>query len=290
MRVRQKIIAALLILAMGTMNVGTLSVYAAETENQNVIKEEKTKPESEEKDEEKPAQKTEADESTVDGSIEGGAMVDEPVVDESTEDESTTDEATGENPETIPEEKTTEIAPEQQGEKQDDKKEVELASGVYKIQLEANKNYVLDVAGGSTVNEANVQIYANNETDAQKWYITKAEDGWYRIKNVQSGKLLSSKSKEAKIGENINQNQQQESFGQRYKFYETGSGSCYITTESGTVLDVSAGRIANSSNVQLYGLNKTVAQKWCFAKARSTFGEDAEKQIADGYYTINMKK
>ena len=40
MRVRQKIIAALLILAMGTMNVGTLSVYAAETENQNVIKEE----------------------------------------------------------------------------------------------------------------------------------------------------------------------------------------------------------------------------------------------------------
>lgn len=289
MRVRQRIIVTLLILAMGTMNVGTLSVYAAETENQNVIKEEKTKPESEEKDEEKPVQKTEADESTVDGSIEGGSMEDEPVVDESTEDESTTDEATGENPETIPEEKTTEIAPEQQGEKQDDKKEVELASGVYKIQLEANKNYVLDVAGGSTANEANVQIYVNNETDAQKWYITKAEDGWYRIKNVQSGKLLSSKSKEAKIGENINQNQQQESFGQRYKFYETGSGSCYITTESGTVLDVSAGRIANSSNVQLYGLNKTVAQKWCFAKARSTFGEDAEKQIADGYYTINMK-
>ena len=52
---------------------------------------------------------------------------------------------------------------------QDDKKEVELASGVYKIQLEANKNYVLDVAGGSTANEANIQIYANNETDAQKW-------------------------------------------------------------------------------------------------------------------------
>ena len=40
MRVRQRIIAALLILAMGTMNVGTLSVYAAETENRNVIKEE----------------------------------------------------------------------------------------------------------------------------------------------------------------------------------------------------------------------------------------------------------
>ena len=65
MRVRQRIIVTLLILAMGTMNVGTLSVYAAETENQNVIKEEKTKPESEEKDEEKPVQKTEADESTV---------------------------------------------------------------------------------------------------------------------------------------------------------------------------------------------------------------------------------
>lgn len=40
MRVRQRIIVALLILAMGTMNVGTLSVYVAETENQNVIKEE----------------------------------------------------------------------------------------------------------------------------------------------------------------------------------------------------------------------------------------------------------
>ena len=199
MRVRQRIIAALLILAMGTMNVGTLSVYAAETENQNVIKEEKTKPESEEKDEEKPVQKTEADESTVDGSIEGGSMVDEPVVDEPTEDESTTDEATGENPETIPEEKTTEIAPERQGEKQDDKKEVELASGVYKIQLEANKNYVLDVAGGSTANEANIQIYANNETDAQKWYITKAEDGWYRIKNMQSGNCFPANLKKQKL-------------------------------------------------------------------------------------------
>ena len=48
------------------------------------------------------------------------------------------------------------------------KKKWNFVSGVYKIQLEANKNYVLDVAGGSTANERQMsRFYTNNETDAQ---------------------------------------------------------------------------------------------------------------------------
>ena len=70
-------------------------------------------------------------------------------------------------------------------------------------------------------------------------------------KNVQSGKLLSSKSKEAKLVKILTRISNRNHFGQRYKFYGDGKWKLlHYITESGTVLDVSAGRIANSSNVQ----------------------------------------
>lgn len=126
MRVRQRIIAALLILAMGTMNAGTLSVDAAEMENQKVTKEAQT--ESEGEGAEKPTQKIDADEPTVekptvDESAENEPEVDEPTVDESTEDGTQAEEpAEDESTADEPEEKAIENAPEQQTAKQDDRK------------------------------------------------------------------------------------------------------------------------------------------------------------------------
>ena len=42
-----------------------------------------------------------------------------------------------------------------------------IEEGTYTIQAAANTNYVLDIAGGSTSDGGNVQIYSKNNTLAQ---------------------------------------------------------------------------------------------------------------------------
>lgn len=255
MKLGKKVITILLILVMTTMNIGTSVAYAE-------IDEETTTEEKEP--DQKASSRLEKDEEIKEDVQEDTVSEEESISGEKTLSENNSED----------EEKKVE--------------EAEIEDGVYKIQVGGNRNFVLDVSGGNTEDGANIQIYINNETDAQKWYVTKQEDGWYQIKSVQSGKLLSSASKNGKSVENINQNSLDETMGQKYKFYRTESGSYYIASESGNVLDIAYGEIANLSNVQLHESNETATQQWYLEKTRSSLGEDAEKQIEDGYYTINI--
>ena len=65
-----------------------------------------------------------------------------------------------------------------------------IANGVYKITTGVNSGKVLDVANGSYDNQANVQIWDNGGSQQQKFEITYKEDGYYEIKNTNSGKVL----------------------------------------------------------------------------------------------------
>ncbi|KAA8825478.1 hypothetical protein EMO92_05340 [Bifidobacterium reuteri] len=48
---------------------------------------------------------------------------------------------------------------------------ISIPNGTYKIASAKKSSAVLDVSGGSTANAANVQLYAGNDTDAQKWVV-----------------------------------------------------------------------------------------------------------------------
>lgn len=64
---------------------------------------------------------------------------------------------------------------------------------------------VLDVAGGSKQNGANVQQYASNGTNAQKWRITVDSANRLTFLNVNSGKALDVSGGIASAGRNVHQ-------------------------------------------------------------------------------------
>lgn len=80
-----------------------------------------------------------------------------------------------------------------------------LPDGIYTIQSSINPNYVLDVANGSTQNGGNVQLYQNNDTNAQEFKVTHDSKGYVIFTNVKSGKVLDLNWGLAKNNSNIQQ-------------------------------------------------------------------------------------
>ena len=138
-----------------------------------------------------------------------------------------------------------------------------MPDGIYYIKNK-NVNYSLDVYGGSLYDGANVQLYTLNRTNAQKWEITHDSKGYVLIQNVGSGMYLTAGGS----GNNANINQQKSTNGYNQKWIITldnNQNLCIVSAlSSNRVLDVHGGSIHNSSNIQLYDMNNTNAQKWVF--------------------------
>ena len=139
-----------------------------------------------------------------------------------------------------------------------------ITSGsLYTIRSKADPAKVLDVYGGSLANSANVQIYASNSTNAQKWFITKSGN-YYSIVSAASGKALDIYGGYTADGTNVWQYTANSSTAQKWSLVDTGDGdgSYYIVSASGKYLDVATGSTANGTNVQIYTGNKSTAQKF----------------------------
>lgn len=158
-----------------------------------------------------------------------------------------------------------------------------IADGVYTIQSSSNSSYGLDVAGGSTSNGGNVQLYKLNETPAQTFKVSFDEDsGYYIIENLKSGKMLDVTSGVARNGANIQQYVSNGTLAQRWVISENSDGSYTIKSaiNRNYVLDIASGNISNGSNVQLYTSNGTAAQKFSFKSAVKL------KSVEEGTYAF----
>ena len=124
---------------------------------------------------------------------------------------------------------------------------------------------VLDVSGGSHSDGANVQIWQNNDSGAQKWNFSRNGDGSYNIVNAASGKALDVKDAAASSGTNIQQWLRNGSAAQRW-YIEYVSGGFRLSSALNTafVIDVSGGNAANGTNVALYASNDSKAQRFTF--------------------------
>ncbi len=154
-----------------------------------------------------------------------------------------------------------------------------IAEGTYTIQAAVNTNYVLDIAGGSTSDGGNVQIYSKNNTLAQNFVVTSVGNGYYKIACEGTGKVLDVSGGSSANGTNIQQYKWNGSAAQCWRFIDAGNGSYYIQSKLGTVLDIVSGAIYAGNNVQTYMLNETNAQKWKLSKLNYA-------DIAEGTYTI----
>lgn len=151
-----------------------------------------------------------------------------------------------------------------------------IADGLYEIRSALLESMALDIAGGSTAKGANVQIYANNDTNAQKYRITEETAGHWSIVSARSGMFLDVYGGAARNGANVQQWTSNGSRAQRWKLTETGDtvtvdgvacpvvtiGS-YVTNDGATyVMDVKGAMTTNSTNVQIWTANETDAQEF----------------------------
>lgn len=141
----------------------------------------------------------------------------------------------------------------------------DVANGTYFIRMASRANSVLDVSGGSSADGANVQIWQNNDTGAQKWNFSRNVDGSYTIVNAASGKALDVKDAAVSSGTNIQQWSRNGSAAQRW-YIEYASGGFILSSALNTafVIDVSGGNAANGTNVVLYASNDSKAQRLTF--------------------------
>ncbi len=154
-----------------------------------------------------------------------------------------------------------------------------LGSGYYRI-VSVASGKVLDVAAGKVKNNAVVQLYEWNGTPAQRWKLV-AVDGGYRIVSALSDDYaLDVAAASSKDGARV---QLYEANGTLAQVWSLRGVSAAVengiyrlqSLASGKTLDVVAGSVDASSNVQQYASNGTPAQYFSLRYDRKT-----------GYYTV----
>ena len=171
-----------------------------------------------------------------------------------------------------------------------------LADGTYRICNALNSNYVLDISGGSVNNNANVQLYSQNGSNAQAFKVTHDSNGYVTFTNVKSGKVIDVSGGKVANNRNIQQYASNGSRAQKWIVKKSGSGYTIVSAmDSNYVLDLSGGRIENNRNIQLYQGNESTAQQWTFEKnitERERLDEMAtqnKSMMDDGVYYIKNR-
>lgn len=163
-----------------------------------------------------------------------------------------------------------------------------LGDGYYTIKPYLSIDFSMEAAGGGVIKGTNVQLYKYNGTNAQKWIIHDAGDGYYNIICACNNLALDVYNGDTKNGTNIWMYTYNGSAAQKFKInkvIEQGSksindGYYFINTSLGInkVLDVYSGYMMPETNVQIYDINSSLAQKW-YVKYQN-----------DGYYSILSDK
>ena len=144
---------------------------------------------------------------------------------------------------------------------------------------------VWDIAGGSSKNDANVQIYGSNMTKSQRWLVQEDAGGFLTFINVGSGLALDVSGGKAVSGRNVQQHNSNGTRAQKWIAVrdEDGSLTLHSALDFNLVLDIAGGNSSNGANVQIYRSNQTVAQTF-YAYDVDPATEPAGQTIADGVY------
>lgn len=150
--------------------------------------------------------------------------------------------------------------------------------GLYTFACAADASYVLDVTGASLDSEANIQVWHDNGTWAQIFAVTRQDDGYYLIKNLNSGLLVDIGTESSGAGANVEQGGFSSSDAGGLWMPIVSDGGLAWVSKSGFALDVAGGVLANGTNVQVWAVNETLAQSFVL--------KPASAMIPEGVYTL----
>jgi len=156
-----------------------------------------------------------------------------------------------------------------------------VANGIYKIEPKHSNYKALDVSGCSHANAANIQQWASNGADCQRWNIEWQGDGFYKITAVHSGMALDNAGGSYSNGGNIHQWPWVDfEFNMYWRIDDLGDGSYkFVNRTSGRVMEVSGMSPSNGANVQQWEYNGADNQKWHVVRDGG--------MITDGKYKIS---
>jgi hypothetical protein len=140
----------------------------------------------------------------------------------------------------------------------------DLPNGTYSFGSKLKTSMKMDVYGGFRSDCANVQLWAGNGTNAQKWKVTHDANGYVTLTSVNSGKVLDVYGASTANGANVQQYASNNTYAQKWIAVRNPDGSYVFQSAlvENMVLDISGGSSTNGANVQLYKSNNTNAQKW----------------------------
>ena len=146
-----------------------------------------------------------------------------------------------------------------------------IEEGVYMIYSALTPtSKVMDIAGASTTNGANVQLYTENYTAAQKFEIKKSnENGWYTIVNVNSGNVFDVESSGTANGTNLQLWSSTNANNQKWKFVDLKNGYYAIQSKLGTYIHLKDGATGDGNNILMWtGADATNKNcQWMLKKA-----------------------
>ncbi len=139
-----------------------------------------------------------------------------------------------------------------------------VANGTYYIESMKNNGYGLNVSGNSSASGANVVLGAKSSSNYMKYVFTYQGNGYYKIKNVGSGKYLGVTGQKSASGSNV----EQASGGTRWQVIPDGKGSYYLVPECSNTaaVDLTNGTVANGTNIRIWNYNLTEGQRWSLVK------------------------
>lgn len=170
----------------------------------------------------------------------------------------------------------------------------DLTDGTYVVETALQSGKVMDVSGGSTSDYGNVQLYADNGTDAQVWKVSHDGKGYVTFTNANSGKVLDVNGASTASGTNVQQFASNGSWAQKW-IAVRGSDSSYTIYSAlarNLALDVYAASTANGANIQTYTANGTKAQQWRMTKTQTlrarlnSMASSHRNDLKDGTYTF----
>lgn len=153
-----------------------------------------------------------------------------------------------------------------------------LADGIYELSPRCAPQMAIDVAGGSTSNGANIQIYPKNQTPAQKVQVEYQGNGYYRLTFLCSNKVLDVAGGSTQSKANAQQYSWNGTNAQLWEIVKDGDYYHIINKGGRKYLDVCNGSQSAGTNVWVYDGNGTTAQDWKFipVDSGSTSGNQEE--------------
>lgn len=133
----------------------------------------------------------------------------------------------------------------------------------------------------ATEKNGNFQLETFVNDDAQKYQVTYAGNGYYKIVCKNDGHVVDVKGGSAAAKTNIQLYQWNGSDAQLWKFIDAKNGSYYIKSKLGTTMDLPSAKTTAGTNIQAYTMNGTDAQKWVLDKSKAVM-ENVE--LKEGTY------